>query len=371
MRRFAMFAAAAATSLWASSALPCGGAFGPSFVISNAQTIVVAHKGGTETYVFQPHFCGKATAFGLILPVPASLSSNPALADATLYDELAAVSAPRHEAQSQCRGRGGLGGGLDAGSFGGDAPNDGTTVVNQGKVGIFDWVLLKADSTAAFTSWLDANGYPHAASADTQFAQYVADGWYFVAFKVTASNKVPGANEKICGDFGPIALAFPTATPVVPTRIAAVSPSDPNPLAWRIYGVSDAQLAVNGAGYYAVSKFSGALDAAELAASPALAKLASVGDRLVKLDVQFSPSTAATDMTLTKTAAVDHRETVYDVTYVDCDGGSVPGDDAGAVSSAQPVSSSGGCALGSGGRSGALALVVAAMAGLFVRRRRR
>jgi len=367
MRRFPIVAAALAASLWAPPALPCGGAFGPGFVISNAQTIVVGHKQGIETYVFQPHFCGKAAAFGLILPVPATLSSSPALADATLYDELAALSAPRHVAQTQCIDRGIGNAGLDAGSFGGGDGGDGTTVVDKGKVGIFDWTLLKADSTAAFTSWLDTNGYPHATSADTQFSHYVAEGWYFVAFKVTASSTAPAASEKLCGDFGPIALAFPTAVPVVPTRIAAVSTSDPNPLLWRIYGVSDQGLTVNAAGYYPTTRFSGALGTSELAASPALAKLAAPGDRLVKIDVQFLPSDTTSDLSLVPGSVPDYRETVYDITYIDCDGGTQPPADAGGA-----VLAGGGCALGGGGgSSGAVAFAAASLAGLLARRRRR
>ena len=372
MRRGAIFAATAAISLWAPAVLPCGGAFGSGFVISNAQTLVVGHKQGIETYVFQPHFCGKAAEFGLILPVPATLSASPSLADATLYDELAAVSAPRHVAQTQCRDKGIGNGGLDAGiSFGGDA-SDGTTVIDKGKVGIFDWTLLKADTTAAFTSWLDANGYPHAASADTQFTHYVTQGWYFVAFKVTASSAAPGTNEKICGDFGPIALTFPAAAPVVPTRIAAVSTSDPNPLMWRIYGVSDQSLTVSSAGYYPYPKFSGTLGTPELASSPALAKLAAPGDRLVKIDVQFEPSVTTADLTLVPGSVPDFRETVYDITYIDCDGGTIP--EAGAADFPVEVGGGGGgggCAVGGDGSAGAAALAFVAFAGMLARRRRR
>jgi hypothetical protein len=40
------------------------------------QDIIVVWKDNVETYVFQPIFCGTATDFGLILPVPAPLSQN-------------------------------------------------------------------------------------------------------------------------------------------------------------------------------------------------------------------------------------------------------------------------------------------------------
>jgi hypothetical protein len=45
------------------------------------QDIIVAYKNGVETYVFQPTFCGTASNFGLILPVPSNLTASPALSD--------------------------------------------------------------------------------------------------------------------------------------------------------------------------------------------------------------------------------------------------------------------------------------------------
>jgi uncharacterized protein (TIGR03382 family) len=69
-------------------------------------------------------------------------------------------------------------------------------------------------------------------------------------------------------------------------------------------------------------RFSGILDAPVLAGAPELAKLATAGERLSKFDVFFSAGTA-TDLSLAAELAGDFRETIYDVTYVDCpsDGG--------------------------------------------------
>ena len=68
-----------AVALIAPAALPCGAPFGNGINVDPEQDIVVVHKNGTETYVFQPRFCGSAQQFGLILPVPAKLSAQPAL----------------------------------------------------------------------------------------------------------------------------------------------------------------------------------------------------------------------------------------------------------------------------------------------------
>jgi MYXO-CTERM domain-containing protein len=123
---------------------------------------------------------------------------------------------------------------------------------------------------------------------------------------------------------------------------------------------------VNAAGYYGTTRFSGALGASELASSPALAKLAAPGERLVKMDVQFYPSETTTDLALVPGSVPDFRETVYDITYVDCDGGTLPGD-----AGASVEVSGGGCAVGGGGSSGAMAVAVVSLVGLLARRRRR
>jgi MYXO-CTERM domain-containing protein len=318
MRRLLALAASTCALVWTSTALPCGGAFGAGFTIAPSQTIIVAQHDGTESYVFQPHFCGKAAEFGLVLPVPAALSAKPALVSPSLYTELGDVSAPRHISATQCMGQGDFaGGGADAGLR---APPNGTTVVDRGQVGIFEWSLLKADTPASFTSWLDANNYPHPAHADVQFAHYVSRGWYFVAFKVTASPTAPKATETICGDFGPLQLDFPTSTPVVPTRIAAAGELDPSQgsLRWRVYGLSPDQLGTSSSDYSDRTAFSGALSPAILSSHPALAPLARATDRLVALDLVFDPTTVADDLSLRVVPASDFRDTVTDLSYIDC-----------------------------------------------------
>lgn len=320
MRRLLALAASTCALAWTSNALPCGGAFGPGVTISPSQTIIVAQHEGKESYVFQPHFCGKAAEFGLVLPIPAALSANPALVSPALYTELDDVSAPRHISATQCINQGGdfAGGGADAGLRA--PPNYGTTVVDRGQVGIFEWSLLKADTPTSFTSWLDANGYPHPAHADVQFAHYVSRGWYFVAFKVTASPTAPKPTETICGDFGPLQLDFPAANPIVPTRIAAAGEQDPyqSSLRWRVYGLSPDQLGTANTDYSERTSFSGALSPAILSSHPALAPLARPTDRLVALDLTFDPTYVTDDLSLRAVPASDFRDTVTDLSYIDC-----------------------------------------------------
>lgn len=372
----------ASASLWASTALPCGGMFGPNATVDPSQTLVVAHKAGTETYVFRPHFCGQSTSFGLILPVPASLSKSPTLGNPALFEELDRLSAPTVVKKTVCKSDAQFGAGGGAPGESNDGTKGGADVIDKGQVGIFDWALVKADSKDSFTQWLDTNGFPHAPEADEQFSHYVDEGWYFVAFKVTAGADAPPAGKKLCGDFGPIELAFPTATPVVPTRMAAVSAGGRSP-AWRIYGLTGAgsQLGVTAARYPAMLSYSDELSSAALATAPQLSKLGVAGDRLVRLEVGFGFDGLSKDLELTPASPQKMRSTRDEITYVDCPTTTPtnPGDP-GNPSLGTPVgdgsggsSSSSGCGVARDGRSGTIAFggALALSLALVAARRRR
>jgi hypothetical protein len=377
-------AGALVASLWASTALPCGAPFGPGMQVDPHQDIIIAHKAGVETYVFQPTFCGKATDFGLVLPVPALLSSAPALGDAKAFEQVTALSQPKVVESTECQGRGGFG--ADAGVGGGNG-GDGTSVVASGRVGFLDWVQLEAKDQASFTAWLDANGYPYDAKAKTAFDYYVAKHWYFVAFKIAQTPPAAGAND--CTALGPIRLDFPSATPVVPSRMATAGATVPGPggyfpgFTWRVFGLTSGakQIDFANGSWSHKSSFSGALGAGDLAH---LDGLAQAGDRLTKLQVWFD-GTATEDAVLTLAAPADYRETVYSVTYVNCDDAGtdaplvddvgVPGTGAGGSLGVAPGVGGGGCSLparGSnhGGASAVFGAVVSLGALAFLLRRR-
>jgi MYXO-CTERM domain-containing protein len=366
-------AIAASASLWVPSALACGAPYGAGVNVDPHQDIIVAHTAGTETYAFQPTFCGDAKDFGLILPVPSMLTGSPELGDEKAFTAVDDISKPAVEKRTECRNRG-VGGsdGTDAGSFGG-----GTTVVASGRVGFLDWTQLKADSEASFTAWLDANGYAYAPSAKTAFATYVSKGWYFVAFKI---NQGAPTGPDNCRALGPIKLSFPTEKPVVPTRIATAGQTLGSSFSWRIFAITDAasgqiDFELGSDFYRRKLQFSGALSATDAAK---LGGLAHAGDRLTKLAVFFDGSDTD-DVALAKKAAADFRETQYDVTYVDC-----PDDDAGPLDDAgedagpgaaenaatDKVVTSSGCSTSSGAHAGSfVGLLFAAAAIARIRRR--
>ncbi|MGA2449941.1 MAG: DUF2330 domain-containing protein [Polyangiaceae bacterium] len=319
-----------ATSLWAGSALPCGGGFGDGLQIGTTQNIVVSYKGGIETYFFSPYFCGQSAQFGYILPIPQAPSSTgtPTLGAASTVADLQTLAAPTIE-YTCARSIGAV---VDAGvgASGGGGNGSLLQVIDKGQVGIFDFAVLKADTVSAFTDWLDANQYPYTAESSTIFASYVAAGWYFVAFKVTADSQNPPAGEQLCGNLGPIQLSFPADQAVVPARIAAASASSSDagdsyyeydPLLWYVYFLAPHEMnltATIGGALWSSVEFSGALSASDVATHPA-GGLAVAGDRLTELNIDFLPSDLTTDFYFQPAAAdVDLRGVIEEYSSAAC-----------------------------------------------------
>jgi hypothetical protein len=319
VRRWLALSALAAASLVTGTALACGAPFGNNIAVNPEQDIIVAWKDGVETYVFQPIFCGTASEFGLVLPVPAPLAQQPALSDPQAFTKAAALAAPKKVTVEQSHGVGCAGGSDSAGGKGGI--DNTTTVVASGHVGFLDWVQIKADTAAALADWLTSNGYPYSSAAASVFAYYVDKGWYFIAFRISHESTPDGGT--ICKALGPIALSFPSPAPVVPTRMAtagAALSTGGQRFAWRIFGITrgSEQLGRAGAisytdGGYTMG-YSGAIAAADV---PALAGLAEAGDRLTRLIVRFGYNSTSDDVAFETAAPVDYRDEEYVTVYDD------------------------------------------------------
>jgi len=255
-------------------------------------------------------FCGTSTDFGLILPVPATLSQNPSLTDKQAFTTAAALSEPTKKIVNEHNGCA-LGGGSAAGA---KSATDDTTVVASGQVGFLDWVELKADTESSFTDWLTANGYPYSTASADVFSYYVQKGWYFVAFRISQAAAPDGGT--ICRALGPVCLVLPH-----PGAGRAIAHGKRRQLfrlrfSWRIFGIThgDVELAFSdGSNSNLVLMYSGAINAGDV---PSFSGLAEAGDRLTRLMLSFYPTSADPDVGLTVAAPQDYRGTenvfVYD-----------------------------------------------------------
>ena len=323
MRSKLALATTLGVALIAPAALPCGAPFGNGINVDPKQDIVVVHKNGTETYVFQPRFCGSAQQFGLILPVPAKLSAQPALSKADVFTKLVELSQPQTVYSTACANRGGMGG--SAGGYGDSG--SGTSVVSSGTVGFMDYAQLETSSVDALTTWLTTNGYPYDSLATSAFDYYVQKGWYFLTFKV---DQGAFTGSTTCKDLGPVKFSFPTASPVVPTRMATARSKDTSGtlsyatnFSWRIFGITAGTEQIgfsDGTSYTRLLNYSGLLVADDISR---LDGLAVAGDRADKLTITFNYGSTDPDIALTQVAGQDYREIINSVTYIQCTDGGV------------------------------------------------
>jgi MYXO-CTERM domain-containing protein len=332
MKSSLVLATTLAVALVAPAALPCGAPFGNGVNVDPKQDIIVVHKSGIETYVFQPRFCGSAREFGLVLPVPAKLTAQPSLAKAEAFKKLDAISQPETRYSTACNSRGGVGGAAGGGSNG--VGGSWTTVVSSGTVGFMDYAQLDTVSVDALTAWLTQNGYPYDTQATAAFDYYVKKGWYFLTFKV---DQGADAGTGTCKDLGPVKLSFPTTVPVVPTRMATARAKDTSGtlsyapgFSWRVFGITDAsnQIDFTSPSYgVRVLGYSGRLTSSD---ASALDGLATSGDRASKLTVTFNYGATDPDVELKLATGEDYREVIYQTTYITCTDGGID-------SGAQPV----------------------------------
>jgi len=315
MKRICLLLSFLSLALAAETAFACGAPFGSGITVDPQQDIIIGHKDGIETYVFQPRFCGAATDFGLVLPVPGRLAEIPALVDQGVFTKFDTLTQPKVTTKKQCKSN--VTTDTKAGTGGW---NGGVSVTASGQVGFLDWAELKADTESALTAWLTTNGFPYDSPAVPVFQYYAQKGWYFLAFKINL--QAIGASS-VCKALGPVKVVFPSTDPVVPSRMGAVGkPQNATggtyaSFSWRIFGITpgDRQLTfAGGTTYNRVLGYSGLIAAADVGA---LSGIAVAGDRLTRLNLTFSNSDTV-DVGLDLAAGKDFHETQEKVEYEDC-----------------------------------------------------
>ena len=245
------------------------------------------------------------------------------------FRSLRFVSAPA--VVNECSPQQGIGCGSAAAEGSGGAgsggvapfPTSGVNIVNQGQVGVFDWKLVQASSTTLFTDWLTANNFPYDSASSDAFGYYVNLNWYFVAFTITAAASDPPDGTTICGNLGPIQLAFPTDSPVIPARIVGTDGDIANNyLTWRVHILASSQMDLSTSVATVVTetlRYSGAVTADNLSTYTALSTMAAAGDRLTSMDVSFLTGSIASDLDFVPAATpADYR--LSETNYVDCNG---------------------------------------------------
>lgn len=215
------------------------------------QRAIIVHRDGEEKLIIESSFHGQGQDFGWIVPVPAEPTSfepvSPGLMKsinmaihpeitAQRYDKLRPLliltflvlswSAIVHRQKPRpvasllillCTVFVAIGMMMPAlntaGSLHGYVSTRGVSVAMAQDVGNYHVVALYAQSPETLSSWLSANGFVPLPETDRDVvAQYIRDGWHFVAAKLhqdEADSTTPH----------PLALAFPAEVPVYPMKL--------------------------------------------------------------------------------------------------------------------------------------------------------
>ncbi|QNO38557.1 DUF2330 domain-containing protein [Protaetiibacter sp. SSC-01] len=230
---------------------------------------------------------------GLVIPTPTPATVS--LGERSLFEALERQTAPRVEYVEDWWG------GMGDGSAGG-APE----VLSEVDLGPISAVTLAASDAAGLQAWLDQNGYGIDPAVQALFADYIARGWSFAAFKLTGEEPLDGALD-------PVRLEFP-ATDVVYPLLLSQAAQTPQTVRLYLFGDDGMQ-----------ATFPDGTVAGEVvwAGRVTQAGLTRLGAYLTVIEAYFfDPATQITgDLTITSTGARDDFTPVETrVKYVDIGG---------------------------------------------------
>jgi len=227
--------ATVASSAWLApgTAHACGGFFCNASTPVNqaAERIIFARApSGAVTAVIQIQYTGPAERFAWMLPVAGS--PEVAVSSNTAFQLLQSATNPSYllttTVEGSCRDdflSGPSGSFADAGAVSFDAGprRDDVTVVNQGSVGPYDFVVIAVDPAATdpaaiAVSWLRDNSYDVSDFGADRLSPYLMGGMNLLAFRLTKGNDT--------GSIRPVMLSFGNGAPSIPIRPTAVAASD-------------------------------------------------------------------------------------------------------------------------------------------------
>ena len=234
-------------------------------------------ESGIEKLSIQPGFHGDAAAFAWVVPVPALPQVAPA--PPQMFRNLETLSRPIY------RDRDGDWDCFQSNTFSpDDTGSGGVEIISRDLVGYYDALVLGADEAPALRDSLTAWGFLHAgneAAATAALADYIADGWYFVAMRVdtTALAAIDPWNYGVYS-LDPVELTFAAAAPVYPMKISALSASDVSEV--HLYVATDHRMTFAGAETYYANRITDEDRNARLA-YPALSEVLVPGVFLTRL----------------------------------------------------------------------------------------
>jgi MYXO-CTERM domain-containing protein len=211
----------------------CGGCFHPptqtaSDITDERMLLSVSPK--QTTLYDQIRYQGNPSSFAWVLPIHGTVDVG--LSADVLFDSVdvltqTTITAPQVSCApppAECRSNSAP----TAGSAGGSA-SDGVTVTKAENVGPYETVQLHATDSSALNKWLADNGFVIPADVSPIIAQYVTEGFDFLAMKLLPNQGVHSMR--------PVRVTSPGASLSLPLRMAAIGTG--NTVGITIWVVSD------------------------------------------------------------------------------------------------------------------------------------
>lgn len=290
----------------AAHACACGAFVAPDGleVEIDRERVVLAWDGETERMVLSVDALTEAADAALLIPTPAPAEA--ALADDDIFDELEALIAPELVVEYRWW--------PDSFGFGfGDEPDvavpGSVTVIETTQLGPLEVAVLSAEDANQLTEWLNEHGYVMGDGVASALMPYVAEGWYYVAVRLTTEA------ENLSGALQPIDLSFASEQLVYPMRLSAAS-ADAQRVRTYVFADQQVQRTDETASSTPVDlRFAGSVQATGFT-SQALAEIATTSGYLTVFDQGFSEpdEQVISDFTFAAAATdTPFRETVTEV----------------------------------------------------------
>jgi hypothetical protein len=225
MNRSAFVVGLAATAAIAvtgeGNAHACGGCFHPPTQVATDITderMLLSVSPAQTTLFDQIQYAGSPSSFAWVLPIHGTVTVG--LSADVLFDSIDVLTAtqitqpPSSCPQPQCASAQVGFSGSASGTANAGAAEPAVTVLKQANVGPYETVQLHATDSSALDDWLAQNGFVIPADVTPVIAEYVTEGFDFLAMKL-----LPGAGVKA---MRPVRVTMPGASLSLPLRMAAV-----------------------------------------------------------------------------------------------------------------------------------------------------
>jgi len=204
-------------------AAACGGCFHPPTQVASDITderMLLSVSTKQTTLYNQIRYSGSPSSFAWVLPIHGTVEVG--LSADVLFssiDQLTAtqINPPPQNCPappSNCNGFGGKNSATAPSAAAGGEGDNGVTVTKQENVGPYATVQLHSTDAMALETWLSDNGFTIPADQKPIIAQYVSEGFDFLAMKLLPNQGVSSMR--------PVRVTSPGASLSLPLRMAAI-----------------------------------------------------------------------------------------------------------------------------------------------------